>query len=122
MSSRFPGTLDYLEEGMRGDLEGQPQQILVDVPVPSHVLQGQALLAGSLSVGDGTSWSVSPTLAGRPPPPPHSSSPLSLLHEVEAGHPTGLARPCYEVLCQGGLQLRQLLRAQFLENAVEKAL
>lgn len=106
---------------MRGDLEGQPQQILMDVPVPSHVLQGQALLAGSLSVGGGASWSVSPTLAGTHPPP-HSSSPLSLLHEVEAGHPTGLARPCYEVLCQGGLQLRQLLGAQFLEKAAEKAL
>lgn len=55
MSSRSPGTLDYLEEGMRGDLEGQPQQILMDVPVPSHMLQGQALLAGSLSVGGGAS-------------------------------------------------------------------
>lgn len=55
VSSRSPGTLDYLEEGMRGDLEGQPQQILMDVPVPSHMLQGQALLAGSLSVGGGAS-------------------------------------------------------------------
>lgn len=45
------GTLDYLKEGVRGDLEGQAQQVLMDAPVPSHVLQGQALLAGSLPMG-----------------------------------------------------------------------
>lgn len=47
----IPRALSYLEEGMRGNLEGQPQQIFVDVLVPSYVLQGQALLAGRLSVG-----------------------------------------------------------------------
>lgn len=46
-----PRALSYLEEGMRGNLEGQSQQIFVDVLVPSDVLQGQALLAGSPSVG-----------------------------------------------------------------------
>lgn len=70
----------------------------MDAPVPSHVLQGQALLAGSLSVGRGAGPSVSQSLQG--PTPPHSgSSPLSLLHEVEAGHSTGPAWPCCEVLC-----------------------
>lgn len=33
---------------MRGDAEGQSQQVLLDALVTSHMLQGQAFLAGSL--------------------------------------------------------------------------
>lgn len=86
----------------------------MDAPISSHMLQGQALLAGSLSVG-GRVTSVSVTNPCRDPPHPYpSSSPLSLLYKVEAGHPSGLAWPRHEVLRQGGLQPSQFLRAQFL--------
>lgn len=86
----------------------------MDAPVSSHVLQGQALLAGRLSVG-WQSKSISVTSPCRDPPHPYpGSSPLSLLYKVEAGHPSGLAWPRHEVLCQGGLQPGQFLRAQFL--------
>lgn len=79
-------------EGVRGNLEDQPQQIFVDMLVPSHALQGQALSAGSLV--------------------------LSFLHEVETGNSTGLTQLHYEVLYQGGLWPCQLLRAQFLRVEV----
>lgn len=73
-------------------------------------------------MGGRVSWSVSLALEGTHLTPYPGSSPLSLLHKVEAGHSTGLAWTYYEVLCQGGFQSCQLLRAQFLEQAVEKAL
>lgn len=59
MCPHDPQKLDYLEEGVRGDPEGQPQQVLIDASVSSHVLQGQALLTGSLSVDGGVGLSVS---------------------------------------------------------------
>lgn len=99
-----PQWLCYLEEGMRGDPEGQPQQVLVDALVPSHVFQRQALLAGGLSVDSRADLSVSPALVGTYPPYLGYYSPLALFHKVGAGHPAGLAWTRCEVLCQRGLQ------------------